>query len=304
MSLLLAVLLQVGPDPMSGGMQGDDLVRDRPPRPAALEPEQPTEPEMLNPTSAWLVSCLDLLASDPARAHTTAQIRRSETTGPDRVLANHCLGTAATELGLWDDARAAFLAARTETPANEARTRARFALMAGNAALASGDADGALNLLGQAADDARAAQSVPLQALAAIDRARVLVTLSRGDEALAALDTATTLAPERSEGWLLKATLLRRLDRLGAAQSAIEQAAKLAPTNPEIGLEAGVIAVLGGREEAARQSWQSVIDLAPGSPVAATATDYLAQLAPSETAPQPAPAPAPEPETPAQPEPR
>ncbi|WP_296719473.1 tetratricopeptide repeat protein [Erythrobacter sp.] len=293
MSLLLAMLLQVGPDPMGGGMQGDDLVRDRPPRPAA---EQPAEPEMLNPTSAWLVSCLDQLAEDPARAHTTAQIRRSETTGPDRVLANHCLGTAATELGLWDDARAAFLDARAETPADEARTRARFALMAGNAALASGDAQGALDLLGQAADDARAAQSAPMQALAAIDRARVLVTMGRGDDALAALDMATTLAPERSEGWLLKATLLRRLERLDKAQGAIEHAAGLAPTNPEIGLEAGVIAVLAGREDAARQSWQSVIDLAPESPVAATARDYLAQLAPQDTAPEPVPAPAPEPE--------
>lgn len=303
MSLLLAVLLQVGPDPMGGGMQGDDLMRDRPPRPEA---EAQAEPEMLNPTSAWLVSCLDLLASDPARAHSTAQIRRSETTGPDRVLANHCLGTAATELGLWDDARAAFLAARAETPADEARTRARFALMAGNAALASGDGEGALDLLGQAADDARAAQSAPLQALAAIDRARVLVTMSRGDEALAALDTATTLAPQRSEGWLLKATLLRRLERLDEAQRAIERAAGLAPTNPEIGLEAGVIAVLAGREDAARQSWQSVIDLAPESPVTPTARDYLAQLAPLESEPESAPAPEaePEPEPASQPEPR
>lgn len=276
------MLLQVGPDPMSGGLPGDDLVRDRPPRDA-------TEEQMIDPASAWLQSCLDQLAEDPARAHATAQIRRSETRGAERVLANHCLGTAATELGLWEDARGAFLAARAETPADEPRARARFAMMAGNAALAGGDAAGALALLEEAEADARAAASAPLQALAAIDRARALVTLGRGEEALAALDTATTLAPESGEGWLLKATLLRRLERLGPAQEAIEQAARLAPANPEIGLEAGVIAALAGRDEAARASWQSVIDLAPESPAAATAQGYLAQLAPAPEAP-PAPA--------------
>lgn len=279
MSIILAVLLQVGPDPLSGGIQGDDLVRDRPPRPAATQGE-------LNPTTAWFEACLDQVAEDPARAHTTAQIRRSETTGADRVLANHCLGTAATDLGLWDDARTAFLAARAETPANEPRTRARFATMAGNAALASGDAAGAFELLVLAGADARTAGAAPLEALAAIDQARALVTLGRGEDALAALEAATTLAPERSESWLLRATLLRRLARLDQAQEAIERAALLTPADPEIGLEAGVIAVLAGREAAARASWQSVVALAPDSPAATTAQEYLAQLGPpEETAP-------------------
>ncbi|MDC8755768.1 tetratricopeptide repeat protein [Erythrobacter sp. sf7] len=283
MPLILALLLQVGPDPMGGAMANDDLVRDRPPRVEARAQD------MIDPASVWLQSCLDRLTEDPARAHTMAQIRRSETTGADRVLANHCLGTAATELGLWEDARTAFIAAHDETPANEPRARARFAAMAGNAALAGGDAAGALALLDQAEADARAAASAPLQALAAIDRARVLVSLGRGEDALAALDTATTLAPESSEGWLLKATLLRRLERLGLAQEAIEKAAGLAPGNPEIGLEAGVIAVLSGREEAARGSWQSVIDLQPESLAAATARDYLGQLGPPDNASVPAP---------------
>lgn len=289
MSIILALLLQVGPNPLGGGMAGDDLVRDRPPRDQARAQAAKGE---LNATSAWLETCFDQLAEDPARAHTMAQIRRGETTGADRVLANHCLGTAASELGLWDDARAAFIAARAETPADEARTRARFAALAGNAALAGGDAEGALEWLALAQGDAEAADAAPLAALSAIDRARALVRLGRGEEALAALDTATTLAPERAEGWLLKATLLRRIDQLSDAQTAIERAALLTPGDPEIGLEAGVIAVLAGREDAARQSWQSVIDLAPESLTAATARDYLAQLPPAaETAPDPAPDP-------------
>jgi tetratricopeptide (TPR) repeat protein len=236
----------------------------------------------LNATSAWLQGCLAQLDEDAARAHAMAQIRRTETTGPDRVLANHCLGTAAAELGLWDDARTAFTEARAETPEAEPRTRARFAALAGNAALAGGDAAGAEALLTLAEADARAARATLLEAIAATDRARVLVTLGRGDEALAALENATTLSPDRAEGWLLKATLLRRMEKLAEAQAAIERAAALAPANPAIGLEAGVIAVLGGRDAAAKASWQSVIDLAPGTPEAATAQGYLAQLGPAD----------------------
>jgi Flp pilus assembly protein TadD len=279
-SLLLALLLQVGPNPLGGAIAGDELVRHRPPRAEFPQAE-------LNATSAWLVECLDLLAEDPARAHTLAQIRRSETTGADRVIANHCLGTASSELGLWDDARAAFIAAREETPTDETRTRARFATLAGNAALAGGDAAGALDLLTQAESDASAAADATLAALAATDatlaalaatdKARALVTLGRGEEALGALDAATTFAPERAEGWLLKATLMRRLGQLETAQTAIEQAALLTPADPEIGLEAGVIAVLSGRDDAARQSWASVVALGPG-PAADTAQEYLAQL--------------------------
>lgn len=281
MSLLLAVLLQVGPNPLGGGMAGDELVRDRPARAADEVTEE------LNATSAWLQTCLGQLEEDPARAHATAQIRRTETKGADRVLANHCLGMAASELGLWQDARGAFSAAREETPDGETRTRARFAALAGNAALAGGDAESALELLTLAETDARSAKAGLLEAIAATDRARALVLLGRGTEAMSALDNATMLAPERAEGWLLKATLLRRLDRLGEAQTAIESAVALAPANPEIGLEAGVIAVLAGRDAAARASWQSVADLAPGSPAAETAKAYLAQLGDAgETAPQ------------------
>jgi tetratricopeptide (TPR) repeat protein len=266
-------------------MAGDDLMRDRPPRADGVKGD-------MNATSAWLQTCLDQLAEDPARAHTMAQIRRSETKGADRVLANHCLGTASSELGLWQDARTAFLAARDETPADESRTRARFAALAGNAALASGDAEGALTLLTEAETAARTAGFAPLEAIAATDRARALVALSRGEDALGALEAATTLAPERAEGWLLKATLLRRLDRLPEAQTAIERAALLTPGDPDIGLEAGVIAILAGRDDAARASWQSVLALAPESPAAATAKDYLAQLgqAGETAAPQEEPA--------------
>ncbi len=274
MSILLALLLQVGPNPVSPPPGTEEEILNRPPREDAIAPPS-------NPTSAWLQDCLDQLDEDPARAHSKAQIRRSETAGAERVVANHCLGLAATELGLWQDAQTAFVGARDETPPEELRTRARFGTMAGNAALAGGDPQEAVALLTLAQTDARAAASATLEALAAIDAARALVAMDRSDEALAALDTANRLEPNKAEGWLLKATLLRRLERLDDAQAAIETAVRLAPLEGLIGLEAGVIAVLSGREDAARQSWQSVIDTQPDSLAAQTAKNYLAQIGPA-----------------------
>ncbi|MEM6857020.1 MAG: tetratricopeptide repeat protein [Pseudomonadota bacterium] len=273
--LLPIALLQVGPNPQGADtFSAPDITRNRPPR-----PEDGTDPLGLSdPNTRWLAECLTQIETDPARAHTRAQIKLIEAIGPEKVMANHCRGLASTKLAMWEDARGAFLDAREQTPPDEIRARARFGAMAGNAALAGGDLDGALVLLTNAMSEAKTAASTPLQVVTAIDIARILVMLDRPEEALAPLDRATTLAPQDSESWLLKATLLRRLDQLGDAQAAIEQAATLAPQDAEIGLEAGVIAIFSGREDAARASWQSVIDAQPDSLAAQKARGYLEQI--------------------------
>src|SRR3546814_16749191 len=101
-------------------------------------------------------------------------MRRDGTTGEDRILANHCLGLAATKLERWDEARAAFLAARDDVPQDDPRMRARLGAMAANAMLATGDARGALALLDEAIVDARAGSAGDITALALIDRAPIL----------------------------------------------------------------------------------------------------------------------------------
>ncbi len=279
-STLIAAALQVGPNPtLPYEINPHDDLRNRPPREGEIDPA--------NPTSKWLAECLTVLETDPARAHTQAQIRLTEEIEQDNsanyVVANHCLGLASVELELWQDAATAFQAAKNGSPVDDKRARARFGTMAGNAALAGGNHEHALWLLNYAVEDAREAQSSTLEALAAIDKARALVALERPEEGLAALESATRLEPQLSEGWLLKATLLRRMEQLAKAQTAIEQAVTLAPVDSEIGLEAGVIAILSGRENAARQSWQSVIDTQPESIAAQRAKEYLDQIGPAQT---------------------
>ncbi|PWL25124.1 MAG: hypothetical protein DCO98_01820 [Altererythrobacter sp. XM-24bin4] len=272
---LLPLMLQAGLDPTRGGVPDYSAdIQDRPPRELSIiDAPQPT---------SWLAQCLDQLEDEPTRAHVQAQIRRDTTNGEDRVLANHCLGLASTELGRWEEARAAFTAARQETPAEETRLRARFGAMAGNAALVTGDLPGALALLDAARADALAAQAGGMPGLIALDSARVLVGLEQLDAAEAALAEARMFQPDDAETRLLSATLLRRMGKLADAQEQVEEAARLDPTAPAIGLEAGVIAILDGREEAARSSWQSVIDLSPGTEFATSAQSYLDQLGPTE----------------------
>jgi len=272
---LLPLTLQAGLDPTRGGVPDYSAdIQDRPPRELSIiDAPQPT---------SWLAQCLDQLEDEPTRAHVQAQIRRDTTNGQGRVLANHCLGLASTELGRWEEARAAFTAARQETPAEETRLRARFGAMAGNAALVTGDLPGALVLLDAARTDALAAQAGGMQGLIALDRARVLAGLEQLDAAEAALAEARMFQPDDAETRLLSATLLRRMGKLADAQEQVEEAARLDPTAPAIGLEAGVIAILDGREEAARSSWQSVIDLSPGTEFATSAQSYLDQLGPTE----------------------
>lgn len=277
-SSLLIIALQVGPNPHVGNTLGaPDELRNRPERRTDTRVSNEISIEA-DPAAQWLAQCLSMLPDQAARAHSLAQVRRNETTGQTRILANHCLGLAATELGLWEDAIGAFTDARDEVPADESRAKARFGAMAGNAALAAQDLERSAAILNLAKQDAAAAASAPMQAIIASDLARVFVALERQEDALAQLDLSTQLLPDEAPTWLLKATLLRRLERLDEAQTAIERAGTLAPMDAKIGLEAGVIAVLAGRDDAARTSWQSVIDIAPGSPEALTAQDYLAQI--------------------------
>ena len=275
LSIALMMMLQVGPAGQAGTVDDPhDLVRDRPPRVSGEIAAPPSQP-------SWLAECFELVDTDPARANSIAQIKRDSSVGTDRILANHCLGLAATKMELWDQAQTAFIAARNEVPAAELPLRARMGAMAGNAALAKGDSATALVLFNASRADARASNSGDLAALVALDQARVLVSLDRLAEVEPLLKEARTLRPNDPESRLLSATFYRRQGQLNDAQVQIEQALALSPLDPEISLEAGVIAVLLGNDGTARDSWQSVVATSPDHPAAATARTYLDQLGPA-----------------------
>lgn len=280
--LLLAPLMfaQVGPSAGYGNAPVSQLPleiiekkEDEARKRAAQTVEAPSAP----PRGA---GCMAAAETSPERTVEVARKALGEAVGRERVRAGLCLGVALAGLGRWPEAQQAFTNASDAADADDHVSRARLTAMAGNAALAQGQAAQALLLLGGAAGEAKVAADKALIASIALDKARALVAVNRPDEAATALAEARAAAPDDAQGWLLSATLSRRQNKLIEAQAQIEQAARLAPRDPDVGLEAGVIAALAGNDAAARRSFGSVVAMAPGSDTAARAQGYLDQLGP------------------------
>ncbi len=222
--------------------------------------------------------CVDDMAANPAAGAVAAQNALDRAKGEERARAGLCLGVALGAQERWGEAQTAFLRARDAVAPADNASRARLGAMAGNAALAGGQAETALTILDTAQAAAKTASDTDLLGSIALDRARALVALGQTAQASAALAEARTATPDNAQAWLLSATLSRREKNFTEAQTQIERAAQISPRDAEIGLEAGVIAILSGRDAAARKSWQSVIATAPDSDSAKTAKGYLAQL--------------------------
>ncbi len=289
-----ASMMQIGPSTMP--MRPSDL-----PIPRRRDPEKERAAERQAgldrpqlPEQDRLAFCLQKAASDPDAAMVEVQtwLGESRDTG-QQVRANQCLGLLRSNAGDFAGAAEAFSQAVAGVPKEQEVAAVPLMGMAGNAALAAGQAEAAVSWFDRALA-VKGATDNAAQADLQIDRSRALVAQNRLAEAASALDEAHRLAPEDAEGWLLSATLARRQEELDRAQRDIEIAAKYAPRDPRIGLEAGVIAVLSGRDDAARKSWESVIAADKGGEAGQTARGYLEQLGPApksvspETAGKPA----------------
>jgi tetratricopeptide (TPR) repeat protein len=241
-----------------------------------------------------LADCLAKARSDPEAGLAFARdwLTRA-TTGESRARAGQCLGLIQSDRGDYAAAQTAFADAVAALPPAQGAAAVPLMAMAGNAALAGGDAVRALGWLDRALA-VKDYDDLPARGAIEADRARALVMQGRTADAASALAEARRLAPGDAGVFLLSATLARRGHDLTGAQGFIETAAALDPHDPAIGLEAGVIAELAGHEAAARKSWTSVIETAPDSPEAGTARDYLAQLGPLDpAAPRPTSQPSP-----------
>lgn len=284
MSLILIAPLLLSQSSIFGGPVSQlppEIIQKKDDEARKLAMETAERPSV-RPLSSGCSSAVEADAQGAARFARDAMARAS---GGERVRAGLCLGMALSALEEWGEAQSAFIDARNAAGEGEKATRARLGDMAANAALARGQAQEALAILASADLDARAAQDQSLVATVAIDRARAQVADKQDLMAAQSLAEARAADPENAQGWLLSATLSRRMNHLDQAAQQIEQAGQLAPQDPEVGLEAGVISALAGHDEDARRSWQSVVALAPDSPTAVTARNYISQLGP---APQPA----------------
>jgi tetratricopeptide (TPR) repeat protein len=215
--------------------------------------------------------CLDLARSDPAAAIDKATQWRGAGGG---VPARHCLALAQGQKSDFAGAAVTLVGAAQAAEAEGDPHAADLWGQAGNAAMLAKQTAVAITDFG-AGIAVAGTEPVRLAALLT-DRAGALVEANRTTEAKADLARATALDPSASAGWLLRATLERRLGDLPAAERAILEAAKREPSDPDVALEAGNIAGAQGRTDLARAEWKKVVDGAPGTEAAAAAAKSLA----------------------------
>lgn len=215
--------------------------------------------------------CLDLAQDQPDKAIESATQWRASGGG---VPARHCLAMAYGVKGQFGEAATALVAAAQAAEAESDPHAADLWGQAGNAAILAHQPAAAVTDFGSGIAVA-GTEPVRLAALLT-DRARAFVETNRTSEAHADLTRATSLDPSSAQGWLLLATLDRRLKDLPAAEKAILEAARREPNDPDVALEAGNIAGAQGRLDLARTEWKKVVDGAPGSDAAAAAAKSLA----------------------------
>lgn len=272
MPLLIAFLTMAasGVDPELGAVMGPR----KPPAERRIK-----RSEIISPTlDPALEECAEIARRDSNAAIARARqwIARS-----DSPAARQCLGFAQAQGQHWTEAVTAFRDG-ARLAGSDAITAARLWAQAGNAALAGGDAAGALTAL----DNALAGTGLPdglERGEAYLDRARARVALKDEAGARADLDTATRLAPQDPLVWLLSATLARRMNDLPLAKRHIAQAGSLADDDAAVALEKGVIAALDQDEVTARAAFLRAKKIGAGTHVADAADQYLGQFGDTPT---------------------
>ncbi|HEY9090896.1 tetratricopeptide repeat protein [Parasphingorhabdus sp.] len=242
--------------------------------PIPTVPAESVDPSVpMTMTEVRFNECVDLAVDDPASAIVEANRWRIEGGG---FLARHCLGFAYAEQFNWDAATTSFVEAAREAEIAKYPRTANFWAQAGNAALAGDQPDKAIEYLNAALVQGTL---VGLQkGEVHLDRARAYVALNNYDAAGEEFILVHELAPQDPLGWLLSATLARRMDDLERAKADIQVAANLAARDPAVALEAGNIAYAGGDLVEAKSNWEKAVEMDPESQPAKAAKKYLAQL--------------------------
>jgi tetratricopeptide (TPR) repeat protein len=257
---------------------------------AALQPS-PTPAAPLTDNDR-LRACIALVRTAPQQAASEAQAWVEEQ-GGSRLMARRCLGLAYVAQEQWAAAATVYEQAAQEADGANDPGRAGFRAQAGNAWLAAGEPQRALQALDGALTTPGLDQAQRGQAL--LDRARGQVALGRADRARADIDSALQLVPREGFGWYLSAALARRSGDLARAASDIARARTLSPEDPDILLLAGTILGQAGNMNEAYTLYRRVVELAPNSEAGRQAAASLATVREFE---EDAPAPA---QTPAQP---
>ncbi|MFZ4688170.1 MAG: tetratricopeptide repeat protein [Polymorphobacter sp.] len=219
-------------------------------------------------------ACLALVKTEPVQAIATAQAWRIENGG---VPARHCLALAQFAQRDYAAAWVSFDAAGTASEAAQDGQAVTIWSQAADAALIAGQPEPAVRFLDRAIAGGGGSVSPRAEAALRVTRAEALVDLKRDKAAAVDLDTATKLDPDVRYGWLLKATLARRMRDFKTAEAAILAAAQREPDSADVQYEAGNIAAAQGNDSLARAAWLAAARADPDSPAGIAANKALTQ---------------------------
>lgn len=207
-------------------------------------------------------SCLALVKADPSRAIANAQAWRIENGGAP---AQHCLALAQFAHGDYAEALKNFEGAATKSETREDGLAVAAWSQGADAALLARQPETAVRFLTHALEAKPGSLSARAEASMRVTRAEAYVDLKDYPKAAADLDKAVTLWPDVPWGWLLKATLARRMGDLKAAETAIIEAGRREPEAADVQLEAGNIAMAQGRKDLAQAAWTAASSAEPDS---------------------------------------
>jgi tetratricopeptide (TPR) repeat protein len=207
-------------------------------------------------------ACLALVKTDPQRAIANAQAWRIEAGGAP---AQHCLALAQFEHGDHAEALKSFEGAAAKSELAKDGLAASIWTQGAEAALLARQPDTAASFLTRAIEGDPGSLSPRAEASMRITRAEAFVDLKDYPKAAADLDKATTLWPDVPWGWLLKATLARRMGDIKTAEAAIIEAGQRQPDAADVQLEAGNIAMARGDTALARAAWTAAAKAEPDS---------------------------------------
>ena len=214
-------------------------------------------------------ACIAIAQAEPQRGIETAQAWRIEGGG---IPARHCLALAQFAAKDYAEALLSYEGAAAASDAAKDGQAVSLWSQGADAAMLAGKPDGAVRFLDKAlAGDV----SDKAQASIRVNRAEALVDLKRYPEAAADLDKATKLDPAVRYGWLLQATLARRMADFKTAEAAILKAAELEPDSADVQFEAGNIAAAQGKDALARAAWLAAARADPDSPAGLAANKAL-----------------------------
>lgn len=218
-------------------------------------------------------ACRELAAKSPAEARKLAA--RLSAASP--VVGKQCEGLAWALERRWAEATAAFAAGADAAESRRDGRSAYLRVQAANAALAGGDAAAAVGHLDKALAQGLVGE---MAGEAHLDRARARAATGDMEGARADVDKAVALIPDSPLGWLLSATLARRMGDVDGAEHDIAEALARAPESPDVALEAGYIALMAKAPGAARTAFEAAVRNGPDTAAGQAAKAALAGLPP------------------------